>query len=127
MKVSGMVDNPFELTFADLLAMPQVQEAVTLSCVSNEVGGDLVGNAIWQGVPLRTLLDRAGVQSGATQIVGQVGRRLHRRVPDRGARRRSHRAGGRRHERRAAPGRCTGSRPASWSPASTATCRPPSG
>ena len=71
MKVSGMVDNPFELTFADLLAMPQVQEAVTLSCVSNEVGGDLVGNAIWQGVPLRALLDRAGVQSGATQIVGR--------------------------------------------------------
>ena len=50
--------------------MPQVQEAVTLSCVSNEVGGNLVGNAIWQGVPLRTLLDRAGVQTGATQIVG---------------------------------------------------------
>ena len=71
MKVSGMVDNPFELSFADLLAMPQVQEAVTLSCVSNEVGGDLVGNALWQGVPLRALLDRAGVQSGATQIVGR--------------------------------------------------------
>ncbi len=71
MKLSGMVDNPFELTFDDLLQMPQVQEAVTLSCVSNEVGGNLVGNAIWQGVPLRTLLDRAGVQSGATQIVGR--------------------------------------------------------
>jgi len=71
MKVSGMVDNPFELSFADLLAMPQAQEAVTLSCVSNEVGGTLVGNALWQGVPLRTLLARAGVQSGATQIVGK--------------------------------------------------------
>ncbi len=71
MKVSGMVDNPFELTFADLQALPQVQEAVTLSCVSNEVGGNLVGNAVWQGVPLRTLLDRAGVQPGATQIVGK--------------------------------------------------------
>ncbi|MGZ4682517.1 MAG: molybdopterin-dependent oxidoreductase [Acidimicrobiales bacterium] len=71
MKVSGMVDSPFELSFADLLQLPQVQEAVTLSCVSNEVGGNLVGNAIWQGVPLRTLLDRAGVQSGATQIVGR--------------------------------------------------------
>src|SRR5690606_402121 len=42
----------------------------TLSCVSNEVGGSLVGNALWQGVLLSDLLDRAGVQAGATQIVG---------------------------------------------------------
>jgi DMSO/TMAO reductase YedYZ molybdopterin-dependent catalytic subunit len=71
MKVGGLVDAPFELTFADLLALPQVQEAVTLSCVSNEVGGNLVGNAVWQGVPLGALLQRAGVQPGATQIVGR--------------------------------------------------------
>ena len=66
-----MVDRPFEISFDELMAMPQVAEAVTLSCVSNEVGGDLVGNALWQGVPLRQLLDRAGVQPGATQIVGR--------------------------------------------------------
>ncbi len=51
--------------------MSDVQELVTLSCVSNEVGGNLVGNAAWQGVRLATLLDRAGVQAGATQIVGR--------------------------------------------------------
>ena len=44
---------------------------MTLQCVSNEVGGNLVGNAVWQGVPLAALLDRAGVQAGATQIVGR--------------------------------------------------------
>ncbi|HEY5155197.1 MAG TPA: molybdopterin-dependent oxidoreductase [Acidimicrobiales bacterium] len=71
LKVSGLVDRPFELTFAELLAMDQVEEAVTLSCVSNEVGGNLVGNALWQGVPLRTLLQRAGVQPGASQVVGR--------------------------------------------------------
>lgn len=71
LKVTGMVDKPFELTFAELLALPQIEEAVTLSCVSNEVGGDLVGNARWQGVPLQSLLDRAGVQPGATQLVGR--------------------------------------------------------
>jgi DMSO/TMAO reductase YedYZ molybdopterin-dependent catalytic subunit len=71
LQVTGMVDNPFELSFDDVLAMPQVEQAVTLSCVSNEVGGDLVGNALWQGVPLRDLLSRAGVQSDATQIVGK--------------------------------------------------------
>jgi DMSO/TMAO reductase YedYZ molybdopterin-dependent catalytic subunit len=44
---------------------------VTLSCVSNEVGGGLVGNARWQGVLLADLLARAGVQSGATQVIGR--------------------------------------------------------
>lgn len=69
LEVNGMVDHPFSLTFDELLALPQVEESVTLSCVSNDVGGEYVGNALWQGVPLATLLDRAGVQSGATQIV----------------------------------------------------------
>ena len=71
LKIGGMVDHPFELTYADIQAMPQIEEAVTLSCVSNSVGGDLVGNARWQGVPLATLLERAGVQEGAGQIVGR--------------------------------------------------------
>jgi DMSO/TMAO reductase YedYZ molybdopterin-dependent catalytic subunit len=48
-----MVDNPMELTFDDLLARPQVERYITLSCVSNRVGGDLVGNALWQGVLLQ--------------------------------------------------------------------------
>ena len=51
--------------------MDSVEETVTLQCVSNEVGGNLVGNAVWQGVPLAALLERAGVQAGATQIVGR--------------------------------------------------------
>jgi len=71
LSVTGKVDHPFTLTFDELQAMEQVEEAVTLSCVSNYVGGDLVGNARWQGVPLRALLDRAGVQSAGTQIVGR--------------------------------------------------------
>lgn len=71
LRVTGMVDRPFELTFADLLELDQVEADITLSCVSNEVGGDLVGNARWQGVPLVDLLDRAGVQAGATQIVAR--------------------------------------------------------
>ena len=68
--IDGMVDEPFELTFADLLALPLVEREVTIQCVSNEVGGDLVGNARWLGTPLRPLLERAGVQDGATQIMG---------------------------------------------------------
>ncbi len=71
LQVTGMVDNPYTLNFDELLAMGLVEEAVTLSCVSNQVGGNLVGNAVWRGVPLRAVLDRAGVQRGATQIVGR--------------------------------------------------------
>ena len=70
LSVDGMVDHPFSITYAELLAMEMHEEYVTIACVSNEVGGDLVGNALWKGVRLRTLLDRAGVQARATQIVG---------------------------------------------------------
>jgi hypothetical protein len=66
-----MVDNPMELTFDDLLARPQVERYITLSCVSNPVGGDLIGNALWQGVLLRDVLEEAGVQPEATQVVSR--------------------------------------------------------
>jgi DMSO/TMAO reductase YedYZ molybdopterin-dependent catalytic subunit len=69
--VRGMVERPFSVSFDDLLAMDGVEETVTLQCVSNEVGGDLVGNAAWQGVPLVDLLERAGVEAGASQVVGR--------------------------------------------------------
>ncbi|HYN33251.1 MAG TPA: molybdopterin-dependent oxidoreductase, partial [Ilumatobacteraceae bacterium] len=71
LKISGMVDNPMEITFADLLERPQVERYVTLSCVSNPVGGDLIGNALWQGVLLKDILEEAGVQDGATQVVSR--------------------------------------------------------
>ncbi len=71
LSVQGMVDHPFEISYDELLSMPLVDEPVTIACVSNEVGGDLIGNAVWRGVPLASLLERAGVQSDATQIVGQ--------------------------------------------------------
>ncbi len=72
LRIHGMVDREVEWTYSDLLAMPLVERDVTLSCVSNEIGGDLVGNARWLGVPLVDLLERAGVQDGATQIVGRA-------------------------------------------------------
>ena len=48
-----------------------IERYITLSCVSNEVGGDLVGNALFQGVRIKDLLDEAGVQPGATQVVSR--------------------------------------------------------
>jgi hypothetical protein len=60
------------LTYDELVAMPLHEQYVTIACVSNEVGGDLVGNALWRGVRLKELLERAGVQPAATQIVGRA-------------------------------------------------------
>jgi DMSO/TMAO reductase YedYZ molybdopterin-dependent catalytic subunit len=71
LSITGMVDDPYTLTYEELLAMPLVEQYVTIACVSNEIGGDLVGNALWRGARLRDVLDRAGVQAGATQIVGR--------------------------------------------------------
>ena len=69
--IHGMVDREITLTFADLLKRPTIERYVTLSCVSNEIGGDLVGNALFQGVRFKDVLDEAGVQPGATQVVSR--------------------------------------------------------
>jgi DMSO/TMAO reductase YedYZ molybdopterin-dependent catalytic subunit len=71
LKVTGMVDRPLTLTYQDLLDRPLVEQYVTIACVSNPIGGDLIGNALWTGVRLKEILAEAGVQSGATQIVGR--------------------------------------------------------
>jgi len=71
LKVLGLVDRTVELTYAELTALPLIEQFVTIACVSNEVGGNLVGNAKWTGVPLRTVLEMAGVQSSADQLVGR--------------------------------------------------------
>ena len=71
LEVTGMVDRPVSFTYDELLEMPLFEQHVTIACVSNAVGGDLVGNAVWTGVRLRDVLDAAGVQEGATQVVGR--------------------------------------------------------
>jgi DMSO/TMAO reductase YedYZ molybdopterin-dependent catalytic subunit len=69
--VKGMVDKEVTLTYHDLAEMPLFEQYVTIACVSNEVGGNLVGNTKWTGVKLRDVLAMAGVQPGATQLVGR--------------------------------------------------------
>jgi len=70
--IKGMVDEQLELTYDEILAMDMIEERITMTCVSNEVGGGLVGTALWLGVPLKGLLDQAGIQSGADQVVGRA-------------------------------------------------------
>jgi DMSO/TMAO reductase YedYZ molybdopterin-dependent catalytic subunit len=69
LRVHGMVRNEVTLTFAQLVELPLHEQYVTIACVSNEVGGQLVGNAKWTGVRLTDVLDMAEVLPGATQIV----------------------------------------------------------
>jgi DMSO/TMAO reductase YedYZ molybdopterin-dependent catalytic subunit len=60
LEISGEVERPLRLTYSDLLAMPAVIEMRTLECISNPVGGDLIGNAVWKGVRMADLLAMAG-------------------------------------------------------------------
>jgi DMSO/TMAO reductase YedYZ molybdopterin-dependent catalytic subunit len=71
LRIHGLVDRETTLTWEQLIALPMFEQYVTISCVSNEVGGNLVGNAKWTGVRLREVLAIAGVQSSATQLVGR--------------------------------------------------------
>ncbi len=67
--VDGQVDRPFTLTYQELLTQPMKLQYESLMCISNEVGGQYMSNALWEGIPLMDLLQRAGVKAGATKIV----------------------------------------------------------
>ncbi|PZS17522.1 MAG: hypothetical protein DLM57_08290 [Pseudonocardiales bacterium] len=69
LRIHGMVDRELRLNYSELLARPLIERWITLCCVSNEVGGGLVGNARFLGARLADLLREAGVHAGADQLV----------------------------------------------------------
>ena len=69
LKITGMVENEMSLSFAELLAKPLEEHLATLTCVSNEVGGDLIGTALWLGYPIRELLAKAVPKAGADMVL----------------------------------------------------------
>jgi DMSO/TMAO reductase YedYZ molybdopterin-dependent catalytic subunit len=70
LRIDGLVGRPVTLGYDELLAMPATEQYVTLQCISNLVGGDLVGTAKWTGVPLARVLERAGgAGRGAVRVV----------------------------------------------------------
>jgi DMSO/TMAO reductase YedYZ molybdopterin-dependent catalytic subunit len=69
LRVTGLVDRELELTYDDLLDRDLIELPITMQCVSNEVGGDLIGTARWIGFPLADLLGEAGVRDGAEQLM----------------------------------------------------------
>ncbi len=68
LRVDGLVDKPVQQTLTAIEGRPLVIEDVTLICVSNEVGGDLIGTARWEGVPLAELINEAGPKASADWV-----------------------------------------------------------
>jgi DMSO/TMAO reductase YedYZ molybdopterin-dependent catalytic subunit len=71
LRITGMVQNPIQINYAELIAKPLVEHLTTLTCVSNEVGGDLAGNALWLGYPIRELLAEAKPLAGADMVLSK--------------------------------------------------------
>ncbi len=69
LRIHGMVDNELTFTYQELLDRTFTEAWITLNCVSNEVGGDLIGNAWWSGIRIAELLEEAGVQEGADAVL----------------------------------------------------------
>ena len=67
--ITGMVEKEVTISWADLISKPLVEHVATLTCVSNEIGGDLIGNATWLGYPIRELLAEARPKAGADMVL----------------------------------------------------------
>ena len=69
LQIKGMVDNPLKLSYEEIRSMHAIEELVTLECISNKIGGDLTGTALWKGVPLKNILEKAKIVPGVKYIV----------------------------------------------------------
>jgi DMSO/TMAO reductase YedYZ molybdopterin-dependent catalytic subunit len=68
LRIEGLVAKPLSLTLKDLQAMKDTTEFVTFECIGNPVGGDAIGNALWDGVGLKRLIEQAGPGKGVTKV-----------------------------------------------------------
>ncbi|MDY0908396.1 molybdopterin-dependent oxidoreductase [Microbacterium sp. CFBP9034] len=71
LRIHGLVENEVTVTWDELLALPLEESHTTLACVSNEVGGTLIGNALWLGYPVRELLARAKPSAEADMVLSR--------------------------------------------------------
>jgi DMSO/TMAO reductase YedYZ molybdopterin-dependent catalytic subunit len=69
LRIHGMVSRELTITFDELLKRPLIEDYITLCCVSNPVGGPYIGNALWLGASLASLLREAGIRAGADQLM----------------------------------------------------------
>ena len=69
LEIAGLVERPYTLRYDDIMAMPTREQIHTLICISNPVGGEYIGSARWEGLPLKTFLDTAGIGTGVQDVV----------------------------------------------------------
>jgi DMSO/TMAO reductase YedYZ molybdopterin-dependent catalytic subunit len=67
--IKGMVGTPLKLSYEEIKSMPAIEEFVTLECISNKIGGDLIGTALWKGIRLKDILEKAKILPGVQYIV----------------------------------------------------------
>jgi DMSO/TMAO reductase YedYZ molybdopterin-dependent catalytic subunit len=68
LEITGQVERPLKLTLAEIRSRPAVSQYITLSCISNEIGGDLISTSLWKGVPLKHILEEAGLRPEAQEV-----------------------------------------------------------
>ena len=69
LRIEGLVEKPYTLTIKELEEMKDRREFVTLQCIGNPVGGDSIGNALWEGVTLRKIIEKAAPRSSVVKTV----------------------------------------------------------
>ena len=67
--IKGLVEKPLTINYDQIKSMPSVEEYVTLECISNKIGGDLISTALWKGVRLSLLLEKAGIKPDVKYVV----------------------------------------------------------
>jgi len=81
LKLEGLVERPLTLSLDDIRARPRQTQALTLSCISNPVGGDLISTGFWTGTPFKALLDEAGLKPGVQEIAIESADGFYESVP----------------------------------------------
>jgi len=69
LQIAGLIDRRREYTYLQLTSLSAIDQETTLMCISNQVGGGLMSNAVWKGVPLRYFIEDAGPHTGVTEVV----------------------------------------------------------
>ena len=69
LQINGLVETPYSLTYDDLRGLPQIQQYHTLECISNEVGGNLMSNALFVGTSLANVIQHAGIKTGSSDLI----------------------------------------------------------
>jgi DMSO/TMAO reductase YedYZ molybdopterin-dependent catalytic subunit len=69
LEIAGLIDHRREYTYQQLTSLSAIDQETTLMCISNQVGGGLMSNAVWKGVPLRHFIEDAGPHTGVTEVV----------------------------------------------------------